>query len=139
MAYRSVLVGFALVLWTTGTIAADKAVADKPGDTRSRLLQRMDRNGDGKISFEEYRNAMQRRFAARDKNNDGVLDAKEFPKEWLAGASEQASDHKITLEDFGGELEATFKRFDTNDDGQLEAGELDAFVAARKAQEESKP
>ena len=138
MTYRSVLVGLAVVLWTTEAVAAGKAAEDQPGDTRSRLLQRMDRNGDGKISFEEYRNAMLRRFAARDKNHDGVLDEKEFPKEWLAGAGATA-DNKVTLEEFGDELEGVFKRFDSNGDGQLEAGELDAFVDARKAKEESKP
>jgi Ca2+-binding EF-hand superfamily protein len=139
MGYRSACMGVALLLCMTSATAAEKSDADGPGDTRARVLTRMDRNGDGKISFEEYRNAMLRRFAARDKNNDGVLDGSEFPREWLAGAAEEAAQQRVTLEDFGAELETTFKRFDSNGDGELEGAELDAFVSARRAKEEAKP
>lgn len=135
MGYRSACMGTALLLCAFGAAAADKIDAAEPGDTRARVLARMDRNGDGKISFEEYRNAMLRRFAARDKNKDGVLDSSEFPREWLAGAAEEAAQQRVTLEDFGAELETTFKRFDSNGDGELEGAELDAFVSARRAQE----
>lgn len=139
MGYRSACMGVALLLCITSAAAAEKADAGEPGDTRARVLTRMDRNGDSKISFEEYRNAMLRRFAARDKNNDGVLDGNEFPREWLAGSAEEAAQQKVTLDDFGAELETTFKRFDANGDGELEGAELDAFISARRAQEEAKP
>lgn len=135
MGYRSVCMGVVLLLGAFGAAAAGKNDSAAPGDTRARVLARMDRNGDGKISFEEYRNAMLRRFAARDKNNDGVLDSSEFPREWLAGAAEEAAQQRVTLEDFGAELETTFKRFDSNGDGELEGAEFDAFVAARRTQE----
>jgi len=131
--------GCALALMTgTAANAADSQPADQPVDTAAAMVERMDRNLDGKISFEEYRNAMVRRFDARDRNGDGVLEGDEFPKEWLAGADVQGAIGKVSWDQFVGELQLVFDRFDGNKDGQLEAAEIAAFAAARKAEEESK-
>jgi Ca2+-binding EF-hand superfamily protein len=107
-------------------------------DTAQAMLDRMDRNLDGKISFEEYRNAMIRRFGARDRNDDGVLEGDEFPKEWLAGADVQGATGKVTWEQFADELQLVFDQFDVDRDAQLDAVEIAAFAAARKIQEESR-
>ena len=115
-----------------GQKAADRQHGEHgPGDRKSRLLARMDRNGDGKISFEEYRNAMLRRFDARDKNHDGVLDGEEFPQQWLTGAAITAEQKRIARDDFSDQLQPSFDHFDTDGDGQLDGAELDAFLAAR--------
>jgi hypothetical protein len=114
--------------------SASAKTSDKRSDTSQRLLERMDRNVDGKISFEEYRNAMVRRFDARDKNGDGVLEGKEYPKEWLVGGSTD----KLTWDEFGEALQPVFDQFDIDKDGLLDTGEIAAFAAARKAKEESK-
>jgi len=90
------------------------------------------------ISFEEYRNAMIRRFGARDVNNDGVLEGDEFPKEWLAGADVQQATGQVTFEQFSIELQVVYDQFDVNKDGQLESAEIATFAAARKNQEESR-
>lgn len=111
--------------------AGHKRADHKPGDRKSRLLARMDRNGDGKISFEEYRNAMLRRFDGRDKNHDGVLDGDEFPPQWLAGAAIASEQKRISRDDFSDQLQPSFDHFDTDKDGQLDGAELDAFLAAR--------
>lgn len=139
MGYRRVLRGVSAALVLAGLFATGAHAADTPGDSKARLLQRMDRNGDGKISFEEYRNAMLRRFDARDKNHDGVLDGAEFPKEWLAGAAIEDAQHRLSRDDFSDQLESTFERFDADKDGQLAGAEIDAFAAARKAREETQP
>lgn len=139
MRYRRVVQGLTAVLVLTGSFATGAYAADTPVDSKARLLQRMDRNGDDKISFEEYRNAMLRRFDARDRNHDGVLDGAEFPKEWLAGAAIEDAQHTLSRDDFNDQLEPTFDRFDADKDGQLAGAEADAFVAARKDREESKP
>jgi hypothetical protein len=131
-------VGAAAVLATMTANAADAQPADAPVDTAKAMLDRMDRNMDGKISFEEYRNAMIRRFGARDRNDDGVLEGDEFPKEWLAGADVQGATGKVTWEQFAVELQLVFDHFDVDKDGQLDAAEIAAFVAARKTQEESR-
>jgi len=132
------LVGAAVMLGTITAHAVDPRPADQPVDTVNAMLDRMDRNVDGKISFEEYRNAMTRRFGARDRNDDGILEGDDFPKEWLAGADLQAATGKVTWEQFAAELQLVFDSFDVDQDGQLDAAEIAAFAAARKTQEESR-
>ncbi len=115
--------------------AAKPSKADKPVDTPQRMLARMDRNVDGKISFEEFRNAVTRRFDARDKNKDGVLSADEVPKEWLIVSATDQADGQVTHEEFAAALQPTFDRFDADHDGQLDTTEIAAFAAARAAKE----
>lgn len=110
-------------------------LAAEPVDTAVQLLERMDRNVDGKISFEEYRNAMVRRFDAIDGDGDGTLVAQEIPPEWLAGAQARAPGGKVSRLEFGDSLQPVFDRFDADKDGQLDAAEIEAFASARKAQE----
>ena len=100
MANWKVCVAAAMVLGMMAANAASPEPADQPVDTAKAMLDRMDRNVDGKISIEEYRNAMIRRFGARDLNDDGVLEGDEFPKEWLAGADVQGATGKVTWEQF---------------------------------------
>jgi hypothetical protein len=138
MANWKLSVGAAVLLVTLAAHAVHAQPADQPVDTAKAMLERMDRNVDGKISFEEYRNAMIRRFGARDHNDDGVLEGDEFPKEWLAGADVQGATGKVTWEQFADELPLVFDHFDVDKDGQLDAAEIAAFAAARKTQEESR-
>ena len=132
------LVAVAVLLAAVAASAAESPPASKPVDTAQAMLDRMDRNLDGKISFEEYRNAMVRRFGARDVNDDGVLEGDEFPKEWLAGAAVEGATGKVSFEQFTAELPLVFDRFDADKDGQLNAAETAAFAGARKTQEESR-
>jgi len=133
-----VWVAAAAVLGTATANAAGPEPAGQPVDTAKAMLDRMDRNLDGKISIEEYRNAMIRRFGARDLNDDGVLEGDEFPKEWLAGADVQEATGKVTWEQFAIQLVVVFDQFDSDKDGQLDAAELAAFADARKTKEESR-
>lgn len=132
------------ILFVTGALAlatclsahaAKPSKADAPVDTTKRMLARMDRNVDGKISFEEFRNAVTRRFDARDKNHDGTLSADEVPKEWLIVSAADQADGQVTHEEFAAALQPTFDRFDADHDGQLDATEIAAFAAARAAKE----
>jgi hypothetical protein len=132
------LIGAAMLLGAVAANAAGPDPAGKPVDTAKAMLDRMDRNLDGKISIEEYRNAMIRRFGARDLNDDGVLEGDEFPKEWLAGADVQEATGKVSWEQFAIQLVVVFDQFDSDKDGQLDAAEIAAFADARKAKEESR-
>jgi len=132
------LIGAAALLGTVAANAASPQPAGQPVDTPKAMLDRMDRNLDGKISIEEYRNAMIRRFGARDLNDDGVLEGDEFPKEWLAGAEVEGATGKVSFEQFAAELPLVFDRFDADKDGQLDAAEIAAFAGARKTKEESR-
>jgi Ca2+-binding EF-hand superfamily protein len=135
---RKAAVAALIALAAFTTQAAEPSSTQPPVDTAKAMLDRMDRNQDGKISLEEYRNAMIRRFGAQDRNDDGVLEGDEFPPEWLAGADVHGAAGKVSFEQFAGELPTVFDRFDANRDGQLEAAEVAAFAAARKAHEEAK-
>lgn len=138
MANWKVCVAAAMVLGMMAANAATPQPADQPVDTPKAMLDRMDRNVDGKISLEEYRNAMIRRFGARDRNDDGVLEGDEFPKEWLAGADVQGATGRVTWEQFAVELQLVFDQFDVDKDSQLDAAEIATFAAARKTQEETR-
>jgi hypothetical protein len=127
-----------VLLGAVAVNAASPDPAGQPVDTAKAMLDRMDRNLDGKISIEEYRNAMIRRFGARDLNDDGVLEGDEFPKEWLAGADVQEATGKVTWEQFAIQLVVVFDQFDSDKDGQLDAAEIAAFADARKTKEESR-
>jgi hypothetical protein len=127
--------GALALLSATSVLVAESAEA--PTDTVQSLLQRMDRDIDGKISFEEYRNAMLRSFEASDQNGDGSLDGNEYPQQWVAGAHAQATAGKVSWAHFGASLQTVFDRFDGNHDGELDAAEIAALVAARQSQQES--
>lgn len=124
-------------------VAAEKKTAapqsDAPATTVQRILQRMDRNNDGKVSFEEYRNAMTRRFHAVDKDGDGALEANERPAEWVVVKESDIPATGMTLEAFSAHMHASFAGFDANSDGQLDQTELTALANARAAQLEAKP
>ncbi len=138
MATWKSFIGAAVLLGTVTANAASPPPASQPVDTAQAMLDRMDRNLDGKISLEEYRNAMVRRFGARDVNDDGVLEGDEFPKEWLAGAAVEGATGRVSFEQFTTELPLVFDSFDADKDGQLNAAEIAVFAAARKTQEESR-
>ena len=138
MTARHLLIAAAVLLAAVAASAAEAPPASKPVDTAQAMRDRMDRNVDGKISLEEYRNAMIRRFGARDVNDDGVLEGDEFPKEWLAGAAVEGATGKVSFEQFTAELPLVFDHFDADKDGQLNAAEIAAFAGARKTQEESR-
>jgi Ca2+-binding EF-hand superfamily protein len=80
-------------------------------------LARMDRDGDGRVSLEEYLAWMSYSFDARDRDGDGVLSVDELP----GGRGKP-----ITREQHRARLTATFRKQDVNDDGYLSAKELAA-------------
>lgn len=80
-------------------------------------LRRMDADGDGRVSLDEYLAWMSYAFDARDLDHDGILSADELPGG--RGAP-------ITREQHVARLTATFRKQDTNGDGYLSAKELAA-------------
>lgn len=92
------------------------AVQAQVSDTAS-YLQRMDSDGDGKVSEAEYLQWMLYAFDRMDRNGDGVLSADELP-----GGKGRA----ITREQQRQTIAQRFHKQDANGDGFLDARELAA-------------
>lgn len=96
--------------------ACAPAVQAQVSDTAS-YLQRMDSDGDGKVSEAEYLQWMLYAFDRMDRNGDGVLTADELP-----GGKGRA----ITREQQRQVIVQRFHKQDANGDGFLDARELAA-------------
>ena len=83
----------------------------------SDYLARMDQDGDGRVSLQEYQAWMSYAFEARDVDRDGMLTAQEQPGG--RGASITLAQHHERLAD-------RFRRQDVDKDGFLSARELSA-------------
>ncbi|WIH04975.1 EF-hand domain-containing protein [Xanthomonas translucens pv. graminis] len=106
----------ALVLLATLGAAID-TVSAQVVDTTGSYLQRMDRDGDGRVSLDEYLAWMSYAFDARDLDHDGVLSPAELPGG--RGKPISRTQHQATLT-------ARFRKQDSNGDGYLSARELAA-------------
>ena len=80
-------------------------------------LQRMDADGDGRVSLVEYQDWLSYAFDGMDRNRDGVLSVDELP----GGRGKP-----ITREAHLAQLAARFTRQDADGDGFLSAKELAA-------------
>lgn len=86
-------------------------------ETTRDYLQRMDTDGDGRVSLDEYLAWMSYAFDAMDADGDGVLDPAEQPGG--TGKAITRSQHIVRLT-------GRFQRQDVNRDGFLSASELAA-------------
>ena len=80
-------------------------------------LQRMDRDGDGKVALTEYQDWLTYAFDGMDRNRDGVLSPAEQP-----GGKGQS----LTREQHRTRLAERFRKQDANRNGYLNARELAA-------------
>ena len=80
-------------------------------------LARMDTDGSGRVSLEEYQAWMGYAFAQMDRNRDDRLTPDELPG---------GRGHGISLAEHRQRLADAFRRQDTNRDGALDARELAA-------------
>ena len=95
-------------------LCASLPVIAQVQDTNA-YLQRMDSNGDGRVSPDEYLQWMLYAFDKMDRNGDGVLEAAEQP----GGRGKS-----ISREEQRQVILARFARQDANSDGYLSAREL---------------
>ncbi|AGH75719.1 EF hand [Xanthomonas citri pv. citri] len=91
-------------------VAAQAQVQDS-----QQYLQRMDTDGDGRVSLDEYLAWMSYAFDQRDTDHDGVLQGDELPGR---------RDKPITRAAHRATLIARFARQDADGDGYLSAREL---------------
>lgn len=93
------------------------AVAQSQVDTTRDYLQRMDTDGDGRVSLDEYLAWMTYAFDAMDLDGDGVLSPSEQPGG--KGKPLTRSEHRARLSE-------RFRLQDADGDGYLSAAELAA-------------
>lgn len=88
-----------------------------------------DRDADGKISMEEFRNRMTKVFFELDADGDGVLQESEFSQVLVAPHHELAdsdSSNTVSHKEFMGHTILLFETVDTNGDGHFTKEELAA-------------
>jgi len=64
---------------TAGQIASSPQARERAGRIAARLVKRLDANGDGVVTQDEFLAAASKRFARLDRNGDGFIDAGELP------------------------------------------------------------
>lgn len=107
----------ALFVLLGALLGAAGAAGAQAVDSTGSYLQRMDRDGDGRVSLDEYLAWMSYAFDARDIDHDGVLSPTELPGG--RGKPITRAQHQATLT-------ARFRKQDVNGDGYLSARELAA-------------
>ena len=85
-------------------------------------FEKADQDGDGKISFEEYRNRAAFLFHDYDHNEDQHLTADELP-EYRNAEGVVVETRSITIEDYMASISHSFDMGDVNKDGFLQAAE----------------
>ena len=101
--------GLAVAGWAGAAAAQVRATSD--------YLAKMDRDGDGRVSLDEYLDWVSYAFDGMDRNRDGVLTADELP----GGRGKP-----VTREQHRARLAERFRKQDANHDGWLDAKELAA-------------
>ncbi|KAL0430292.1 UNVERIFIED_CONTAM: Calmodulin-like protein 30 [Sesamum radiatum] len=98
-------------------------------DETRRIFDKFDTNGDGKISLEEYKQALKvlgggattttttaeaaKSFRVADADGDGFIDLEEFSKVYSSDVGAKS-----------GDIQAAFRVFDSDGDGKISAEEL---------------
>lgn len=122
---------FVVVVSAFVFIYATKTFAEPPvsGGERGSLLMRLDKDGDGQISKEEYLAKHNERFESLDENNDGYIDENEaITARRQPGAHgfikkfDKDNDGKVSKEEFSGPDEK-FDGLDENQDGYIDNSE----------------
>lgn len=85
-------------------------------------FENADQDGDGKISFEEYRNRAAFLFHDYDSNQDQRLTADELP-EYRNAKGVVVETQSITIDDYMASISHSFDMGDINKDGFLQAAE----------------
>ena len=98
-----------------GALCAVAVAAQAQVQDSQQYLQRMDTDGDGRVSRDEYLAWMSYAFDQRDLDHDGVLQGEELPGR--RGKPITRAAHRATLVE-------RFARQDANGDGYLSAREL---------------
>ena len=102
-----------------GAISGVRAALD---EAAQKSFDSADVDGDGKVSWEEYRNRMLHVFHAMDHNGDGRLTPDETPPA-KDKSGQSVKGGTVTIEAYTASIETTFKKADADGDGALNPAE----------------
>jgi len=110
------------------------------------MLQKLDLDGDGKITRKEALEAPAKELEKYDTDGDGKLTVGEYEQAWLDYSRpmmvrrfqmhDTDADGRVTAEEFGAVVERMFWRMDRNGDGVIEPAEMRRMGKGRKERHE---
>ena len=126
---RTLLLATAALTLAVGATRVGAQTGTVPPDLRA-AFKAADKNGDGRLDREEFRQAGIEGFYFRDKEHKGYLTADQLPEASPAAfkAANVKGDGRLTLQE---EVNATLKDFEAADvdkDGTLTYEEFEAYV-----------
>ena len=107
-----------LVAAAAPVAAADAALTSAADDA----FKAADFDGDGKVTWEEFRNRVVRVFGHLDANGDGRIAGQEHPAA-VDAEGKPAQPGNVSAESFTGAVEEAFKASDKDGDGALSLAE----------------
>ena len=134
-----IAIAFLALAGTAGSVAV---AADRGGDMRGKWprwgmmsLDRLDKDANGDVTFDEFSAAMDKRMSEADTNGDGKLTVAEIAAEIEKMRTERMAQRLVDRFDTDGdgvltkaEIESRQKKvfalLDRNDDGKIEKSEL---------------
>jgi len=104
--------------------------------TKASVFDSNDRDADGRISYEEFRNRMAKVFHNLDKNLDGTLSKGELDEVMVAhqGHIDLDANGRISDREFAGITTLIFAWADTDNDGYLTRSEAKKVTGGEAAQ-----
>ena len=129
LAYGTLFLAAAALALALGATRIDAQSGTAPPDLRAGF-KAADKNGDGRLDREEFRQAAIEGFYFRDKEHKGYLTAAQLPEasREAFNAANVKHDGRLSLQEEVNAMLKDFEAADVNKDGTLTYEEFEAYV-----------